>query len=133
MHREPWRAACQYADESLPPNRLLIFVANEGELLFDYYRRDSDFTPKPQLTGVPRSFFAADPPQTMSRVRNDADLNSLRSVLDSASFDQIVLVESHYWFSDPDHRVRGELRGRMLESDHRQFDQIDLYRFRRDR
>jgi hypothetical protein len=133
MHREPWRAACQYADESPSPSRLLIFIANEGELLFDYYQRHGDFRPKPEITGAPRSFFASDPPQTMSRVRNDADLNSLRSLLDSAGFDQIVLVESHYWFSDPDHRVREELRRRMLETDHRQLDQIDVYRFNRDR
>jgi uncharacterized membrane protein len=127
-HREQWRDACRAVDASAAPHRLLIFVANEGEMLYDYYARHSDYSPRANIVGVPTSIFAKYPPQTMMRIRSDADLDGLRVAL-AGGFDEVVLVESHPWFSDADRRVRTLLTQKLPLLDHQEFTQINVYRF----
>lgn len=130
-HPEPWRDAIASVG-SVSGNRLIVFVANEGELLYDCYARGRDYSRSSRLIGVPRSFFATDPPQTMARVRRDADLDGLRAALaDNAALDEVVLVESHSSFSDPSHRVLELLKDRLPLIEQRQFAEISVYRFGR--
>jgi len=110
-NKEDWRSAA-HAVESFPKveHRLIVFVANEAQLPFDYYYK---LQPGEQETGAPAGYFDIDPPRTQLRVLTDSDLNGLRRTLASRRFDDIVLIISHAgWFdrsgienpgfSDPD-------------------------------
>ncbi len=130
-HQEDWRSVCAFSTETKAQNRLVIFVANEGELLYDYYARGGDYAPSSNVTGVPDSFFAADmnPPRTMRRMHSDGDLNLLSAKLGGGGFDEVVLVVSHPWWADRQQKVFRFLCARFLLRDHREIDQIDVYRF----
>jgi mannosyltransferase len=129
-HREDWRDVCNFVQADPVQRRLVIFVANEGELLYDYYARGGDYTPSANLTGAPMSFFASDPPRTMRRVRSRADLELLQRTLDREFFDEIVLVESHFWWSDEAHLALGLLSKSFILTDQAEFDGIMVHRFK---
>jgi uncharacterized membrane protein len=96
-HKEDWRGAANFVSELPAERRLIVFVADDGQLPFDcYYRyRDGD-----QATGVPAGFFDLQPPRTMLRIPEDGDLAKLKARLDSGKFDQIVLIQSHQGWGD---------------------------------
>jgi hypothetical protein len=112
------------------PRRAIICVANEGEIMYDYYRRNSDYSPRAGLIGVPTSFFAMDPPQTMQRVQSDEDLDPLRAALAAGHYDELVVIASHSWWGDHDERALAMLDQNFIKTDERQFDQIKVFRFR---
>jgi hypothetical protein len=111
-HSEDWRTLSALAAPHPGHRQLTVFVANEGELLYDYYARHGDYTPSPDQTGTPADYFAIDPPHTMIRVKTDADVEALRHRLDRSDFDQVVLVASHRWFADHDDRTYRIVDGR---------------------
>jgi hypothetical protein len=117
-HSEDWRTLSALAAPHPGHRQLTVFVANEGELLYDYYARQGDYTPSPDRTGTPADYFAIDPPHTMIRVKTDADVEALRHRLDRNDFDEVVLVASHRWFADHDDRTFKLLDGRykLVES-----------------
>lgn len=100
--KEDWRGAQRFVASLAPTDRrLIVFVANEGELAFSYYA-SRDPTRKPDTrTGTPAGFFDADPPVVLRRVQSESDLNGLSSAMASGRWDQIVLIQSHEWYSDP--------------------------------
>jgi hypothetical protein len=100
--KEDWRGAYAVVRELPPsPRRLILFVANEGELPFAYYASRDPARPAERRSGAPAGFFDLDPPKTIRRVTSDADLDGLRTTLESGAFDEIVLVLSHDAFADP--------------------------------
>ena len=101
--KEDWRGAASYV-RGLPQvgSRLIVFVANEGELPFDYYYRARAGELE---TGAPGGFFDIDPPRTQRRVLRDADVEKLREVIQSRAWDEILFVESHEQYADPDGRT----------------------------
>jgi len=106
--KEDWRGAAQVVTALPPvPHRLIIFVANEGQLPFDYYyrRRAGEIE-----TGAPAGFFDIDPPRTQLRVLADGDLDSLRKQIATGEFDDVVLVAAHTDYSDPLGRTATYLR-----------------------
>jgi hypothetical protein len=117
--KEPWRDAAKVV-ASLPAKpRLIVFVATEGELPFDYYYH---YRPGETVTGVPCWFFANDPPRTMLRTQTEADLKPLEDVLATGKFDEVVVLESHMGWGDPHNLVEPYLRSRFpirTESDQR--------------
>ena len=125
-HDEDWRAACRYAAATDPP--LVVFTANEGEMLYDYYARHGDYAPRPGLTGTPAGYFAGRPPHTMQRVTADADVTALARRLDARPA-TVVLVWAHEKFSDAGGRTLSLLRSRCREVDHRAFPAVTVYRF----
>ncbi len=107
--KEQWRQAVASLLEPRngQPTRLIVFVANEGETLFDYYAARAGCTPR-QLArrriarlGLPGDFYSVDPPVTTRQVRSPADLNTLKVTLDSRIYQCVDLVLSHDTFSDP--------------------------------
>ena len=100
-HLEDWRGACRYAASLPAADRVVVFNANEGELLYDYYARGGDYRRSADLTGTPADVFAADPPRTLRRVRSDADLDGLRRLLDERPAASVVLVAAHGGYADP--------------------------------
>jgi len=96
--KEDWRGAARLVANLPPANRrLIIFVANDGQLPFDYYYH---FRSGETVTGAPAGFFDRDPPRTMLRVLFPDDVSNLQNMLDERSFDQIVMIYSHADFSD---------------------------------
>src|ERR1019366_10373325 len=101
-----------------------------GEFLYDYYARAGNYAPSADLIGVPTDFFASDPPRTMRRVRVEADLGELQSVVSWEGFDEVDLVESHYWWSDEAHLTLGLLNRELVPIDEVEIDRIVVHRFR---
>ena len=82
-HKEDFRGAQEYVAQ-LPanPRRLLVFVANEGQLAFDYYaplRREAQLVDENRHPG---GFFDLNPPQVLRQVKETADLGDLAQRLE---------------------------------------------------
>jgi mannosyltransferase len=103
IHKEDWRAIAQIVSNLPAQHRLIIFIANDGRLPFDYYYR---YRPGDESTGAPSDFFDLDPPRTMRRVIDERDLDPLRRRVAQGNFDQIVLVLAHENWGDPGHLTR---------------------------
>jgi hypothetical protein len=132
-HPEPWREISQFVDADRSKHPLIIFAANESELLYDYYSRKFDYSPSPRLVGLPSGFFDVDPPKTMRRVLSDGDLAPLRAALRGDFVGEVILVESHPWWADPEGRIPGFLSQRLRLTDERKFPHNTVYRFTSDR
>ena len=129
-HKEDWRGASSYILNLAPQPRLVVFVGNEGELLFSYYAdRQGGIPAGLAKTGVPASFFDRQPPQTIQRVRADADLDPLRKQVASGRYGEIVLVLGHDYFSDPENRVRTYLDQALGVAEEMEFWQIKIRRY----
>ncbi len=103
---EDWRSAYQYlAGRPTTGRRLLVFVATEGQLPFDYYaQRDPAGRltgPNVDRTGLPGGFFDIDPPQNVRRVLSFDDTKPLAQAMASGKYDEIDLVLTHMGYSDP--------------------------------
>jgi hypothetical protein len=109
--KENWRGIAKIVSELPGGRRLIIFIANDGQLPFDYYYH-YHYRAQDEATGVPADFFDLDPPRTMRRVLDERDLNPLRARLAAGNYDQIVLVLAHEDWGDPQHLTRGLLRER---------------------
>ncbi|MGD0388850.1 MAG: hypothetical protein ABSC42_07845, partial [Tepidisphaeraceae bacterium] len=107
VNKENWRGIAQKVSDLPAGRRLIVFVANDGQLPFDYYYH---YRPGDEATGVPRGFFDRDPPRTMLRVRVERDLWPLNSRLASGHYDQVVLVLAHQEWADPNHLTQTLLR-----------------------
>lgn len=108
--KEDWRGAYRYLASQPVANRLVFFVANEGQLPFAYYlRREPSTIRNSDLTGLPSGFFDVDPPQNVRRVLHDADLQPLRTAINSGRWREVDLVLAHDWFSDPGGRAKSYL------------------------
>ena len=132
-HSEPWREMCAVVSNYRSDRPLMVFSAEEGELLYDYYVRHGDYSPAPNLLGVPIGFFGTDPPRAMRRVRSDADLDRLRTALAEGGFHEVVLFESHPWWADAAHRVPDFLGLQLRLIDKRGYRDAVIYRYSFDR
>ena len=99
-NKEEWREVAATIAQWPAAHRLFVFVANDGQLPFDYYYH---YRPGEEATGVPGGFFDLNPPRTMRRLYNPSRLASLRSRLDTEHYDQVVLMLSHQFWGDPNH------------------------------
>ncbi|MDP9173397.1 MAG: glycosyltransferase family 39 protein [Planctomycetota bacterium] len=110
-HKEDWRGAARYVLGLPPRHRLIVFLADDSQLPFDYYhgpyRSDED------RTGSPADFFDRNPPRAMLRVLKPEDLQHLESVINSTNYDEILLVESHQQYNDPLNLTLKYLLGRF--------------------
>jgi len=107
--KEDWRSIARYVSDLPPGRRLIIFIANDGRLAFDYYYH---YRPEDEATGVPSDFFDLNPPRTMRRAMDQQDFDPLRARIAGGNYDQIVLVLAHESWADPSHLTRGLLLGR---------------------
>jgi 4-amino-4-deoxy-L-arabinose transferase-like glycosyltransferase len=130
-HTEDWRGASRFADRSAAAHRLVICVSSDGETLYRYYGCDRDYGPRSDVTAVPASFFALNPPRTMQRVKSDQNLVNLKQLLNEQKFDEVVLIYAHQYFADPPQRVLLLLQSQLLPVEDRVFTGfIHVYRFR---
>lgn len=119
--KEDWRSAAE-AVSQMPAvqRRLIVFLANEAQLPFDYYYRPRAGDVE---TGAPAGFFDVDPPRTQRRVLFNADLDDLRAQIQSGNFQDVILVLSHQDFADPGGRTL-----RLILSLTRQQESLELYK-----
>ncbi len=124
LDKEDWRGAYSTV-ASMPASRdrLLVFVANEGELAFMHYVSQDRDRPREPRTGAPAGFFDADPPRPLMAVRSDADLALLNQRLAAHAWREVVLIECHEATADPEGRVRAYLS--------KQFEQVELHELRK--
>jgi 4-amino-4-deoxy-L-arabinose transferase-like glycosyltransferase len=113
---EDWRHAAALVQELSPARRLIIFVANDGQSPFDYYYR---YRAGESATGAPAGFLERDPPKTMLRVQSADDLQDLQSRIETEHYQEVVLVQSHEAWADPDGRVL-EMFRELFPSERRQ-------------
>ena len=104
--KEDWRGIARKVSELPARHRLIIFVANDGQLPFDYYYH---YRRGDEATGVPQGFFDRDPPRTMLRVLSQQDLQPLNARLAEGHHDQVVLVMAHQGWADPSHLTQALL------------------------
>ncbi|HEX4053811.1 MAG TPA: glycosyltransferase family 39 protein [Tepidisphaeraceae bacterium] len=116
--KEQWRDVAGVVSQLPPTHRLIIFVANDGQLPFDYYYH---YRPGDEVTGVPGDFFDLNPPRTMRRAMSPEDLAPLRSRLDTHHYDQIVLLLAHQFWGDPHHLTRALIGERFSLAGHLEF------------
>jgi len=129
IKKENWCAIAKQVEQLPPQKRLIIFVANDGQLPFDYYYH---YLPGDEATGVPSGFFDRNPPRTMLRVLNDGDLDSLKTRLARGNYDQIVLVIAHQFWGDPSHRTHALVLENWNQQGQLRLDDVAVEWYRRD-
>ena len=127
--KEDWRSAVAYVNGFPRDDTLVIFVANEGELLYDYYRRQSEQFGH-NTTGAPQGFLDLNPPRTIQRVLRPQDTGRLQQQLEQNQPQRIILVLSHTHFSDPDMLTRQLIESRATQISEKHFHWIDVLEFR---
>jgi mannosyltransferase len=128
--KEDWRGAAA-AVTAMPTvrHRLIVFVANETQLPFDYYYHPRAGETE---TGAPAGFFDIDPPHTQERVLRGSDLARLRQRVNAGGFDDLVLVVSHAAWPDSNGRIQigysdpDALTARYLLSTMRELQEVDI-------
>jgi len=92
--REDWREAVAFAQSRATEDSLVVFYANEGELLYDFYRKRAQSN-MPRLTGVPVRFHHGNPPRAMLRLTGQNDFVELDNALTRRPLDRVTLFLSH--------------------------------------
>jgi hypothetical protein len=128
---ESWREASDYALRlsSAHEHTLTVFCSNECEVMYDFYARHGDYSPRADLVGTPQGFFELDPPRTLQRVLRDQDVDKLRAALDARPVDSVVLIYSHSWWGDGQGRTLALISSRFKLANAQQFKQIRVYWF----
>jgi 4-amino-4-deoxy-L-arabinose transferase-like glycosyltransferase len=121
-HKENWRQLAAAVGELPATHRLIVFVANDGQLPFDYYYR---YRAGDESTGVPAGFFDLDPPRTMRRLPEDGNLGALEARLNSGHYQQVMLVLAHEAWGDPDHLTKKYLDQNWKLAGRKQVDQLN--------
>jgi hypothetical protein len=126
--KEDWRGAATVVRQMPKRRRLIVFVAEDGQLPFDYYYRyRSDEKP----TGAPAGFFDVDPPRTMLQVNQASDCDRLEKKTEDGGYDEIVLVLCHAPWGDAKGYVREILGRQFAREEHEDLFLITVYRYQR--
>lgn len=128
--RGDWRAMTAQVHQTASPRTLLVFMANEGELLYRYYSRRLGLEPL-AATGLPRGFLQQTPPRCATRIETESDLAALRDAMADPAVDQIVLVLSHVRQRDPNGTVRATLEAAWTLKEQRNDGRLTLCRYQR--
>jgi uncharacterized membrane protein len=122
--KEDWRSAAQFVAQMPPKHRLILFMGQDSQLPFDYYH--GPYRAGEDVTGSPAGFFDLDPPRAMLRVLRQEDLHHLQMMIENGHYEQVILVESHQQWSDPENLTLKYLVARFPNQDPR-VDLVDLY------
>lgn len=128
--KEDWRGGMAYVNTLPRENTLVVFAANEGELLYEYYLRQQGGTPH-EVTGAPQSFHELKPQKTIQRVLGENDTLKLRQKLRQQQPQRVVLVLSHTHFSDPTMLTRKAVEAEMTLTRESKFHLLDVLEFER--
>jgi len=127
-YKEDWRGVVAAIQAAPPQRRLIVFVANDGQLPFDYYDPDKSLG---ERTGVPAGFFDVNPPRTMLRVLKESDLDGLEGKLAADDYPEVILVYAHTGWSDPQQLTKAFLQSRYAVAEDRNGADIEVIRYKR--
>jgi hypothetical protein len=126
--KEDWRDAVAYVNSFPREGTLVVFVANEGELLYDYYTGRQGAV-RHAVTGAPQSFFELEPPRTIQRVGQWTDTDRLAGTLGRVHPERVLLVSSHWMYSDPKQLTQARLAEQMQLVGKRDFVWVEVEEF----
>ncbi len=128
--KEDWRGAIEYVNSIPREKTMVVFVANEGELLYHYYIRQLGGKPH-SLAAAPQGFHELEPPKTIQRVLEESDTDKLIERLHKQNPEKVVLVLSHTHFSDPNDLTRKAIEREMKLVGQKSFHLVDVLEFAR--
>jgi len=126
--RENWRDAVAQANRCASDGSLLIFYANEGELLYDYYQPDAQSISIPRA-GVPHRFADMTPPRARARMQGENDFTLLDNTIDRSQSTHLTLLLSHGRKQDQAMVLR-HLSQRFVPTAVHRFEGVAVYEFR---
>jgi 4-amino-4-deoxy-L-arabinose transferase-like glycosyltransferase len=131
QEKEDWRGATISLLRNPERNRLIVFVARSGEILFDYYtQRFPAMGPSVAKMGLPMSYREAFPPPRVAKpMMRLSDVSPLTIAVESRKYSEIDLVLSHESMDDPNEMVLDYLSQAFSRHDEQRFYGIRIVRF----
>ena len=122
FQKEGWDEAALYVAEQVEPADMIVFNATWVQIPFAYYYERYDLDT--ELKGLPVDMF--DRGELEPRME-ESDVARIQEVLDGR--EQVWLVYSHNWYSDPDGIIPRELGKIFDEAELAEFPGIQIMRF----
>ena len=122
--KEEWDQVASFVAAQAKPGDIVLFHASWAELPFDYYYPKD--APGLLQHGIPADLFEAgvlEPPMT------PADASRVKALIQGR--DQVWLVYSHWWYTDPDGLLLRVLGEQMVIAAERDWPGIRVVRYRR--
>jgi len=92
-----YRTATEYLVQNASPGDVLIFVANVGEILFDWYSRGRSLDIV--KTGLPEGIYDHGEPDSLVTIKDSEDIARLNDIIHLGS--RFWLVRNHSFIHDP--------------------------------
>jgi uncharacterized membrane protein len=129
--KEDWRGAATSLLRIPERNRLIVFVARSGEILFDYYtERLPAMGPSVAKMGLPMGYRETFPPPRVAKpMMQLSDVSPLTVAVESRKYSEIDLVLSHESMDDPNEMVLDYLSQAFSRHDEQRFYGIRIVRF----
>ncbi len=122
FQKEAWDEAASHIAEQVRPGDMIVFNATWVQIPFEYYYERYDLDTA--LKGLPVDLFDRG---ELEPAMEEADIPRIQEIL--AGRDQVWLVYSHNWYSDPDGIIPRELSKIFVESEEADFEGIQIIRF----
>ena len=131
QQKEDWRSATASVLAIPNSNKLVVFVARSGEILFDYYiNHFSGAGPHLAKMGLPIGYSESfPPPRVEAPIESLADFTKLKVAVDSGRYSEIDLVLSHEIYDDPHESVLDYLSRSFGRQEDKQFYGVRVIRF----
>ena len=122
FQKEGWDRAASYVAEQVEPADMIVFNATWVQIPFEYYYERYELDT--ELKGLPVDLF--DRGELEPRME-EGDVFRIQALL--AGREQVWLVYSHNWYSDPEGIIPRELGQMFGESEQAEFPGIQIIRF----
>ena len=122
FQKEAWDEAASHIAEQVRPGEMIVFNATWVQIPFAYYYERYDLDT--ELKGLPVDLFDRG---ELEPTMEEADIPRIQEILEGR--DQVWLVYSHNWYSDPDGIIPRELGRLFGESEQTDFRGLRIIRF----
>ena len=120
--KEAWDEAASYIAQQVGPGDVIVFNATWVQVPFEYYYKR--YRLETELKGAPVDLFERD---ELEPVMAESDVLRLQQMIEGR--EQVWLVYSHNWYSDPTGIVPRELGRLLREGERAEFVGIQVIRF----
>ena len=122
FQKEAWDEAASYIAQQVGPGDVIVFNATWVQVPFEYYYKR--YRLETELKGAPVDLFERD---ELEPVMAESDVLRLQQMIEGR--EQVWLVYSHNWYSDPTGIVPRELGRLLREGERAEFVGIQVIRF----
>jgi uncharacterized membrane protein len=130
QEKDDWRGATSSLLRIPEKNRLIVFVARSGEILFDYYtQRFPTLDPGVAKMGLPMSYLERFPAPGIGVITGATDISPLKLAVESRKYSEIDLVLSYERREDPNELVLNYLSQVFIRQEEQRFTGIRIVRF----